>query len=341
MSEILWVGCFTEGDNVDGLARLEVERDASALRVTETGRWPMASPGWLEERDGIVYAAQHLEDSAALSMRLTPEGPQVISRVTTQGSDACHLALSPAGDQLAVAHYTSGSLSLLSVADDGHLELVDVLQFSGASGEVPDRQDAPHAHQAHWLDDTEVLVCDLGADRIRRVRVDDGSLRELSALETPDGFGPRHLVVRDAGRGRQLAVGGELTGQVATFALDEDGWTLLGVAEGSASSEAKPSGLRLDEQGRLFVGQRGVNTISVMPWHEDGTVGAFTEWPTDGGEVRDLVLHPATAPVTVWTALQERDAVTALVEDADGALHQQVEVTLPTPGALLFHDDRR
>lgn len=332
MTQTLWVGCQTDDTHRAGLVRLEVD-GTSARR---TGEWETASsPGWLVEREGIVWACSLACGAELVSLRLTPDGPQELARLQLQGDVACHLALNPAGTLLAVACYASGSVSLVRVHGEGAMELLDVLEFMGHSGAVADRQEAPHPHMVHWKDDTRLLVCDLGADQVRRLRVDADTLTEVSPIELPDGFGPRHLVSRHVHEGLQLAIVGELTGQIATVAIDDDGWRPIGVFEGTRAGAGVPSGILLDEDGRLVIGQRGVNTIAWADWHEDGTVGPVQEVPTHGGEVRDLTLQPGAEPITVWTALLTRDAVAVLVEHEDGFRIESEEV-VRQPLCLLW-----
>lgn len=70
-------------------------------------------------------------------------------------------------------------------------------------GANPDRQDAPHPHQA-VLDPTGafVLVPDLGADLVRVFAVGEGaSLVEGEALGVEAGSGPRHVAFRERDEG--------------------------------------------------------------------------------------------------------------------------------------------
>ena len=106
------------------------------------------------------------------SYRLDSSGQlEELSTVPTGGDHACHLALTGTGNQLLAANYGSGSVSSFEIDGDGALgSPIDVLSFTG-SGPDEDRQDGPHPHQVLPVDD-EVLVCDLGTDRIHRLRVD-------------------------------------------------------------------------------------------------------------------------------------------------------------------------
>ena len=336
MTRTLWIGCSTDETGHGGLIRVEVNH---AEVTQQTGSWDLPSPGWFDSHQGIVYAALHTDESSVVSLRLGEDGPLVLDQVPTRGSAACHLAINPAGRRIAVAHYGSGSVALVKADPDGKLALLDVIEFEGHSGAVPDRQEAPHAHHAHWLSDDQLLVCDLGADLVRRLQVVDGHFIEDPPIALPDGFGPRHLVTRRNNEGIEVAVAGELTGQVAIVELDLEGQDeLLGVYPGSADPSAQPSGIRLDQRHRLWVGQRNVDTLSVMEWKPDATVGPFTEYPTIGAGVRDLVLSPTSAPVTVWTALKAGNEIRAFTETPEGLVAGD-PFPVQAPMALLFADE--
>ncbi|KAK7511750.1 Lactonase, 7-bladed beta-propeller-domain-containing protein [Phyllosticta citriasiana] len=95
----------------------------------------------------------------------------------------------------ALASYGSGALSTWYTTY-GYMEPRTTVQFSlDRPGKHPDRQDAPHPHQA-ILDPEEefILVPDLGADLVRVSRFDRiyGDLFIEPSLRVPAGCGPRH-----------------------------------------------------------------------------------------------------------------------------------------------------
>ncbi|RYP71137.1 hypothetical protein DL769_004748 [Monosporascus sp. CRB-8-3] len=97
---------------------------------------------------------------------------------------------------LAVAHYDTSTFSTFSVGDGTELALVQNATYTLAEpGPVPDRQAAPHPHDA-VLDPTGkfILVPDLGADLVRVYAVESGSLAwtELDPIKVAPGSGPRH-----------------------------------------------------------------------------------------------------------------------------------------------------
>lgn len=169
----------------------------------------------------IVYGTSGIEHYGQISgWRLEP-GPVAapLFSVSSGGAEPCHLAVHPSGELLVAVNYTTGSIASWRLDDQGSLTgEAHLLTLSGeGSGADPDRQDAPHPHQAVFDGDL-LYVPDLGADLIRRFQVKlrepiHSALHELSSIQLPAGTGPRHLVVLADGR---LVVDGEL-GQTVVF----------------------------------------------------------------------------------------------------------------------------
>lgn len=101
---------------------------------------------------------------------------------------------------LALAHYTGSAVSAWEIAEKSPpsslINIEDLPYTLSKPGAVPDRQDAPHEHEA-IVDPTGqyVLVPDLGADLVRVFNYgDDLKLKALDPLGTVPGYGPRHAV---------------------------------------------------------------------------------------------------------------------------------------------------
>lgn len=205
--------------------------------------------------------------------------------VELSGTEACHAAL--AGDFLVVANYGSGSVSVVELdAAGAPVAETDHLVFTG-SGPDDERQEAPHAHQV-VVDGDELLVCDLGTDRVHRLRLDAAGrlARASDSIELPAGFGPRHLVRS----GELIVVLGELTPELWLGRFD--GGAVTEVARVPATSETGEcfgSGLRLDADGLLWSANRGPDTIAVHRLDGD-TLTPVTEFSAGGRWPRDLAL---------------------------------------------------
>lgn len=247
-----------------------VERPSYAV-VSRDRRWAYVVA---EVTEGKVVALPH-------------RGEGAVARVRSGGADPCHLALSPGGDLLAVSNYGSGTVGLLAV-DGGSLTLVDTVHLTG-HGPHP-RQRGPHAHQATWLSDTELVVCDLGSDNLVGLTLrgaDAGAgvprLTHRWTVHLPGGTGPRHLVVS---RGRdRLWVVGELDNTVHLLSRDLErastarfgGWAieqtlpLLAHGDVGAGEESLAAGIVLGPGGdHVYVTVRGADQLVHFAVEEGG-----------------------------------------------------------------------
>lgn len=160
----------------------------------------------------VVYGTAGTSSTGSvLAWAVGQDEASLLSSVPSAGREPCQLAVEPGGRWLAVANYSSGSVAVFGLADDGSLGGPEqVLELSGSgSGIEPERQDAAHPHQV-VLDGDLAYVPDLGADCIRVYRWDGDPASRLvphHEVRVPAGTGPRHLVVLT---GDRVAVSGEL-----------------------------------------------------------------------------------------------------------------------------------
>lgn len=287
--------------------------------VTVGGDWPrvaeqaLTNPSWLVAGVGDTVLAVGESDGSAVTLLVlddispdSPDGLAIGPTLDLSGSGACHGAV--AGSFLVVAHYGSGSVSAVQLdATGAPVRETAHLQFTG-SGADAERQEAPHAHQV-VVDGDELLVCDLGTDRVHRLRLTpEGALETAApALELPAGFGPRHLVRT----GDLVVVLGELRGELWLGRIDAEHVHQLDLVPSTGHSGSQPSGLRIDADGLLWSAQRGPDTIAVHRIEDDRLV-LVTEFASGGRWPRDLVLvddlllvaNQESAQVTVFDRAQ-------------------------------------
>jgi 6-phosphogluconolactonase len=335
------VGGYTAGQagRARGITSLRSVGAARGLVAVDT--LELSSPSYLVSHPTEPWLFAVSEDAPARvsSVRLGHDGSLVLlSSVDAGGNGACHLALSPEGRQLLVAHYGSGSVSSFTVGTDGRLSgMVDLVAFSG-SGPDPERQQGPHAHQVVW-DGEQVLVADLGTDRLHRLQVAaDGGLREVGpAVLLPPGSGPRHLVVvRD-----HLVVACELSGRLWLAERAARGaWREVGSVpcSGAASPRtALPSALRADGD-RLFVANRGPGTVAVFTLDRvTGRLDRVNEFDCGGAGPRDLAL----APGQLWVANQADDALCVFDRSSLPPAQPPLRVPSPTPTCVVLRPSPR
>ena len=265
----LYLGGYTldQPPGRSGLARVGLT--AQGFGDVEPLEGP-AGPSWLVRApDGQDLYAVSEETGQVVLVR---PGRGVVATTGSGGMGPAHLALSPDGRWLVASNYVSGSVGLVEVGTDGGLELVGELAFTGAGPHG--RQDASHAHQAVFLDAAHLLVCDLGADRLREVSLVERGLRHTGDVVLPPGSGPRHLALAP-GRDDLLWVVGELDLTVRTVRRVDGGWTVVQgvttVREGPGPGETTAAGIVVAPDGsHVYVSTRGSDTVSVYAVDEEG-----------------------------------------------------------------------
>lgn len=173
------------------------------LTSTSTFNTTTQSPSWLtlnpqNRRLYLVDEAVTSGNGTLTTYRVSGTGQltQLARLITLPGG--VYATFFADGAALAVPHYSSSQLLTYSVATDGTLAPLQAFNFAlDGPGPVPNRQDAPHPHEA-ILDPTGayLLVPDLGADLVRVYSVDVAT--KLLVVEPPlvaqAGSGPRHGV---------------------------------------------------------------------------------------------------------------------------------------------------
>lgn len=333
LPEVL-VGGYTAGQAGRARGLTVLRPAASGLAAVSTLELP--SPSYLvtHPRERWLFAVSEDAPARVSSALVRDDGSAaLLSSVDTGGDGACHLALSPEGRRLLVANYGSGSVSSFLVGPDGRLgPLVDLVTFSG-SGPDPDRQQAPHAHQVVW-DGEEVLVADLGTDRLHRLQVaEDGGLAEAGpAVRLPPGSGPRHLVVLE----EHLVVACELSGRLWLGQRDRTGgWREVASVPCSGASTAGPvlpSALRADGDV-LFVANRGPSTVATFRFDRDaGRLDPVAEFGCGGAGPRDVALGPGQ----LWVANQADDVLSVFDRTSLPPSGPPLQVPAPTPTCIVL-----
>ena len=279
---------------------------------------------------GVRYVVNEREEGTLSAF--SPAGDLLVT-LPTGGASPCHLAL--AGDHVLVANYGSGSVAAFALRPDGVPEArTDMAQHAGGSI-VPERQDAPHAHQV-TVRDRSVHAVDLGMDAIVHYNLTpDGALEHLGATTVqPLGSGPRHLIFHPSGL---IFVTNELASTVATYTA---AWELLDVKPSclvQPVGDNFPSELVLSpDASRLYVANRGNDTITtfavepggLLPLDEVSTGGT---WPRHFTMLRDGSLCVAN---------QHSNTIALLQPDPSTGVPSPARVVLehPSPTAVISID---
>jgi 6-phosphogluconolactonase len=336
-SKGIYRATFDAGSGKLGAVELAAEAsDPSFLAVHPNGR--------------VLYAIDERSDPAKTPGRgVTAYAIGAQGRLTrlneqeVGGPGPCHVSVDRAGQVLAIANYSGGSVAAIALQPDGRLGAVgSVMKHSGSSVH-PTRQKAPHAHAATLApDDRFVLVPDLGIDRVNVYRLDAGKA-QLTAANPPGvalapGAGPRHVAFRPDGK--FVYALNELQCTMTAFRYNAATGALSEVQTIStlpAGENVRPGFSTAEVQAHpngkwLYGSNRGHDSIVV--YAIDGASGKLTpveHEATQGKTPRHFTLDPTGR----WLLAENQgsDSVVVFrVDPANGKLDptgQTVEVPLP------------
>lgn len=190
------------GGYTDSVSILSFDPDSSppTLKIdsiTKVGKGPSWVGKHPKRSDLAIATLEGLQGKLVL-LKVKPNGEaEVIQTVPTHGADPCHIEWLE--DQVVSANYSGSNITSISFTSSHLLDeaSTSTLSFEG-SGPCIARQEKSHPHQAYFYSETEeLLVPDLGADKIWRLVKVGGMWTVKGAVDFERGHGPRHLLVHD------------------------------------------------------------------------------------------------------------------------------------------------
>ncbi|KQX14681.1 hypothetical protein ASC82_05085 [Streptomyces sp. Root431] len=293
-----FIGSFTSAGG-RGVLAADLDPETGALTVTG-GSDAVADPSFLALAGPVLHAVSETEPGAVAAFGVTGPVPLPLGApVPVEGAGPTHLAL--AAGHLVTANYTSGSVTVLPLAADGTPRPATTVLRHEGSGDVPDRQSGPHAHQV--LPDPSgrwVVSVDLGTDSVRICALDPatGALTLHGETALRPGTGPRHLAFHPAGT--HAYVLNELEPTLTFCRWDAEAGVLEPLGETPVVPEGTPgpsypSAIVAAPDGRfLWAAVRGDDTLAVLALDPDGAKAALVaSVPCGGAWPRDLTLDPS------------------------------------------------
>lgn len=284
----------------------------------------------IKDGNNIFAVSETGDASGAYSFQIGGPTSMTADRRQT-GADPCFIMKYK--DNILTADYSGGSVSVFPVKDGVLDSCIQKLEFQG-HGPIEGRQESPHIHQLKTIPQTDwILASDLGADKIRILRFENGTLAHKGDIECPAGSGPRHMEFsKDY---KTLYCICELSGNVLVYSVnitDIPEFTLIQEiqadevnAGGSADIHLHPSGQYLYTSHRL-----DNDGISIFRTKADGTLEKIGYAHT-GRHPRNFMITP-DGKLLLVACMNDHLIQVFRIED-DGAL------TL-TPSVLRFENDR-
>ena len=296
----LLIGTYAEAHQ-DSIFIAEVDQSGTTRITGSLKGGKKTSYMALNEQESSFYVLNEVEDfykggGAVASFHQQGKAWKFGNRVASGGALPVAICFAEKENCVVVANYTSGTIAVLPVTENGHLgEVSNIMQHTG-SGPHSERQTSPHAHQALICPEKRfVFVVDLGTDEITGYTLHSGKLKPVSsqaAFKANPGSGPRHLIFHPDGKHAFLVL--ELHSAVAFLRYIAKSGTFEEIKTVSAipanfREENKCGAIYILENGRtLYITNRGHDSIasfSVDVDNEsikaDGHTYVQGRWPRD------------------------------------------------------------
>jgi 6-phosphogluconolactonase len=219
----LLVGTYTRGKST-GIHVYDFDKQTGSVRVIDSVQTPNPSYLAVAPNQKFVYAVSETVRGnfsgkvRAFSFDQKTGSLDFINEQSSVGDNPCYIVVDKTGKWVVVGNYSSGTLAVLPIKNDGSLgEPVSSFRHWGKSVNAQ-RQEAPHVHCTVLSPDNRYLfVEDLGIDKIMIYSFNDqtGSIRPKDSVKLKEGSGPRHFAFHPSGKWAYLVQ--ELSGTVTAF----------------------------------------------------------------------------------------------------------------------------
>ena len=343
-----YIGTYTARSGSKGIYTAEFDPALGAMRIV--GETVSSNPSFaaINKAGTRLYTVNEKPgahgDASSYAIDRGTGGLSFLGMVAAGGASPCYIGLDPSERAAIVTNYSSGSVSIFPLDDDGALSQASHTVTHEGKSVNEGRQAQAHAHSFIIDAAGRVIVADLGMDKLMVYDIDHSgsrpSLAFRTAVDAPPGAGPRHMAF-DAGY-RRLYVVGELDSSVNAYDYDKasGGLSLFqSVSSLPPGFGGKNIGadIHMSADGRfLYSSNRGEDSIAVFS--VDVGSGALTfvaTQPTFGRTPRNFAIDPSGR--WLLAANQDTDNIVSFrLDPLSGLLEKASEVSVPTPVMILF-----
>ena len=242
---------------------------------------------------------------------------------STEGAGPAHVSIDPKGRFAYVSNFSSGSLSVFAIQEDGRLsEAVEVVQHEGSSINER-RQSGPHVHSVIPSPDGRfIYVSDMGTDEIMVYVVDRDrgtlSLAQEASVEASPGAGPRHFTLHPEG-GFAYSLQ-QISSTVAVYRRNPSTGALTRIQRvdllpDDFEGENQAADVHISPDGAfLYASNRGHNSLAIFRIDAAaGTLSLVDHEPTRGAHPRNFMIDKQGA--FVFVANRDDDEVVIFERD--------------------------
>ena len=260
MLEKIYFGTYTR-NNSKGIYQAKLDTEKKEIRDLELFIDGIVSPTYLTTTDSgtlLTIAGNDQGQGGVASYNLTTPKPVLVDQKLADGASPCYVSYDGQRKLVYTANYHKGLVEVYRLENDNTLTLKDSVTYEG-KGPRPE-QDKSHAHYADLTPDNKLITIDLGDDKVHTYDVsEEGKISEIAAFQTPEGFGPRHIVFSNDGKLAYLA--GELSSEVAVLEYNNG---ILKLIQTISTNGDFPRDFALDNSERFIVVAHQNSTIASL-----------------------------------------------------------------------------
>ena len=342
-----YIGTYTKPDGSKGIYRSVLDTATGKLTPpTLVAETPNPTFLAIHPRGGFLYAANETSPGEVSAYATAADGTLTfLNKQSAKGGGTCHIITDPAGKNVLVANYGTGSVAVLPIAADGSLaEASSFDQHTGSSAD-PARQKEPHAHSI-YVDPAGkfAYACDLGTDKIYGYQYDaaHGTLMpdETATGTVAPGSGPRHLALHPTQDTAYVI--NEMLSTITAFRRDPAAGALrvlqtVPTLPEDFTGNSSTAEIFIHPSGKYLYGSnRGHDSIAAFAISSDGQLALIGHTPVGGKVPRNFALDPTGR--WLLAAGQDSGDIRVFKIDPDtGKLTATGERTeIPAPVCLVF-----
>lgn len=276
----LIVGTYTKRDS-EGIYTADFNQGIlSNLEL----KFPLMNPTYFARLDHTMFAVSQKDKQGGLACF---EHGQFVNEVLQEGSTPCFVDAVKEKNLVLSANYHKGNIISYAYTPKKGIRLIQKIEYGPQS----------HAHYIKYFKQLdEVLVCDLGLNRIVAYSVDPYlMLHPKYTFACKEGQGPRHLIVHPTKP--LIYVFCELSSELLILVHDGFGLRQSQVISTLPANEQdikSGAAIRIDPKGKfVYVSNRGHDSISVFKLDESGKHAELIQnIKSQGVHPRDFNLSP-------------------------------------------------
>ena len=307
----------------------------SFLILHPNKKWLYAVSETGQSSDGV------LGEVWAFQVEYEPFLIKPINHQTSRGDWPCHLQLDGSGHYLITTNYGTGSAAIFPLLVDGSLgEMTDFVQHHG-KGPNEERQEGPHAHSSIFTPDHRfAIIADLGIDKLCIYELDasEGKLLPRRTVETRPGSGPRHLVFHP--NGKWFYAANELDSTVTFYEYEEGGRLIEKQTYSTIPADASENIVAdihvSPDRKRLYISNRGHNSIAVFDLNKDGRLSRISNASCGGSWPRNFAFAPNGRFVLIANQYSNEICVLPIHEDEEVLGTPVARVTMTGVSCIQF-----